>query len=261
MVMGVFLFLLTGVVFASTCEIKYFFKDRERGWFWRNLCIEEERKGGKKKEGKDLTVKIPWDRLDEMKPSEIRKLREEALEIAVANPTYENVRELYRLHVWMLRKSERFQRTADLVVMTDPVVAGFVGKVADAKPARVAHLSARRDEMYRKVVSYRKRAGLLIAVTNTCPYCRALKDMIRLYFLPRTGWSVKYIDIEKNPGFARNLQVYTVPDIFLAVMGEKPFILRIATGFVSYETLIERIYTGLEIYEKGGLKYEEVSAQ
>ncbi len=260
MVMGIFLFFLTGVVFANTCEVKYFFRDRERGWFWKNLCIGEERRGERKEE-KHLTVRIPWEKLDRMKPSEIRKLREEALETAVANPTYENVREFYRLQVWMLRKSRRFQRMADLVVMTDPVVAGFAGMIADAKPARIAYLSGRWDEMYDKVVSYREKAGLLIAVTDTCPYCRALKDMIRMYFLPRTGWSVKYIDIEKNPGFAENMQVYAVPDIFLAVMGKKPFVLRVATGFVSYETLIERIYTGLEIYEKGGLKYEEVFVQ
>ena len=258
----ILLLLLSGLVFGATCEVENFFRDRERGWFWKNLCVEEERIKGEEREEEKLVVRIPWDKLGKMKPSEIRKLREEALEIAIANPTYENVREFYRLQVWMLKKSERFQKVANLVVMTDPEIASFVGMIADTKPSRVAYLSAEREKMYKKVLSYRDRAGLLVAVKKGCPYCKAFKDMVRTYFIPRTGWSIKYIDVDENPGFAVNLQVYAVPDIFLAVMGEEPFVLRIATGFVSYETLIERIYTGLEIYERGGLKHEvsEVSA-
>lgn len=254
--------LLSGFAFADACKVEYFFRDRERGWFWKNLCIEEEeKKEEERKEEKPLTVRIPWEKLDRMKPSEIRKLREEALEIAVANPTYENVRELYRLQVWMLKKSERFRRMVDLVVMTDPVVAGFAGMIADTKPSRIAYLSARRDEIFRKVLSYRNRAGLLVAVSKRCPYCMAFKNMAETHFIPRTGWRIRYIDIDENPGFAKNMQVYAVPDIFLAVMGEKPFVVRIATGFVSYETLMERIYMGLEIYEKGGLGDEKTSAR
>ncbi len=255
----VFLLLFAGVVFANTCEVRYFFKDRERGWFWKNVCVEEEKKK-EKEEKEDLVVRIPWNKLDQMKPSEIRKLGEKAREIAVANPTYENVKEYYRLQVWMLKKAEKFQKVASLVTMTDPEVASFAGMIADTKPSRTAYLSAEREKMYRKVLSYKDRAGLLVAVKKGCPYCKAFKDMVRTYFIPRTGWSIKYIDIEENPGFAVNLQVYAVPDIFLAVMGEKPFVLRIATGFVSYETLIERIYMGLEVYEKGGLKHEVSSA-
>ena len=258
------LFLLAGVAFGTTCEVKYFFKDRERGWFWRNLCVEEKKeKGEKKEEKRKLIVHIPWNRLDRMKPSEIRKLWEEAREIAVANPTYKNVKELYSLHVWMLKKSEKFQKVASLVAITDPEVASFAGTIADTTPARMAYMSEKWKKMYRKVLSYKDRAGLLVAVKKGCSYCKAFKNMASTYFIPQTGWSIKYIDIEENPGFAVNLQVYAVPDIFLAVMGEKPFVLRIATGFVSYETLVERIYTGLEIYERGGLKHEvsEASAR
>ena len=252
------LFLLAGAVFGGICEVKYFFKDRERGWFWKNLCIEKEgmEKETKKENKEKFVVHIPWDKLDKMKPSEIKKLREEALEIAVANPTYENVKEYYKLQVWILKKSEKFQKMASLVVMTDPEVASFAGMIADTKPSRVAYLSAEWERMYKKVLSYKNRAGLLVAVKKECPYCKAFKDMADAYFIPRTGWSIKYVDIGENPVFATNLQVYAVPDIFLAVMGEKPFVLRIATGFVSYETLIERIYMGLVIYEQGGLNHE-----
>lgn len=252
---------LAGIVFAQDCRVENFFRDRERGWFWRNVCLEEEAKKKKKEKEEKMVVVIPWDRLGEMKPSEVRKIYEKALDVAVANPTYENVRELKRLEVWMLKKASKFQEVATLVAMTDPEVASFAGMIASTTPGRMAYMKERSEEIYGKVLSYRDRAGLLIAVREGCSYCRALKEMIATYFVPGTGWSVRYVDIDRNPAFAENMQVYAVPDVFLAVKGEKPFVLRIATGYVSYDTLLERIYVGLKIYEQGGLSHaEEVSS-
>lgn len=253
--MIILLFLTAGLVFGSTCEVKYFFKDRERGWFWKNVCIEEEnRKEEKEKKKEYEIVRIPWDKLDGMKPSEIRKLREKALEIAVSNPTYENVKELYRLHVYMLKRARKFQEMATLVAMTDPEVSAYGGVIPVSKMGRDIYFGIKRENIYRKILSYKDRAGLLIAVTETCPYCKAFKRIVDLYLIPETGWSVKYVDINENPGFARNLGIRSVPDIFLVVMDEKPFVMRIGTGYMAYDMLLERIYRGLEVYERGGLE-------
>jgi len=250
------LIVLLGFLFAygsDPCKREWFFTDKEKGWFWKNVCIEKkERKEEKKKEGEKV-VKIPWDRLDEMTPSQIRKLRDKVLEIAVMNPTYENVKEYKRLELYIVKKADRFQRVAQLVAMTDPEIASYGGMIPSETPSRVVYAKEKRARILKKLSQYRNRAGLLIAVRKTCPYCRVLKEVIAMYFIPRTGWSVKYVDIDENPGFAYNMNVYAVPDIFLAVMDEKPFVLRIATGSVSYGELIERIYMGLEVYEKGGL--------
>jgi len=252
------LILLVSIVFAQECRVENFFRDRERGWFWRNVCLEEKEK---KEKEEPLAVKIPWDRLEGMKPSEIKELRDKALEVAVANPTYENVREFYRLQIWMLKKAEEFQDMVQLVTMTDPELASFSGMIPSTTPSRIAYFDARQEKVMRKIFSYRDRAGLLVAVKEGCIYCGAFMRVLEEYFIPGTGWSVRYIDIDRNPGFAVNMRVYAVPDVFLAVMGEKPFVLRIATGFVTYDVLLERIYRGLEIYEQGGLSHEKVSAR
>jgi len=250
--------LLLGMVIVSValgsnpCETKWFFSDREKGWFWKNLCVkkkEEERD----KEKKDNEAAVPWEKLDEMMPSELKKLREKVLETAVKNPTYGNVLALKKLELYMLKKAEDFRKMWALVTISDPEVASYVSAHPTAEPARRVYLLTKEEEVKEKLESYKNRAGLLIAVRKTCPYCHELDRMIRTFFIPRTGWSVQYIDIDEKPGFARNMNVYAVPDIFLAVMGEKPFVVRIATGYVTYSELIERILMGLEVYEKGGL--------
>lgn len=253
--------LLAGLVFADECKVENFFKDRERGFFWKRVCLEKEEekkdkkeKKEKKEEKKELVVRIPWNELDKMKPSEIRKIAEEAREIAIANPTYENVREYYRFQVWMLKKASKFQEMAYLVAMTDPYVASYAGMIPNDFLGRTAYLSSEWQKKYNKVVAYRDRAGLLVAVKKGCPYCEVFKQVLEMHFIPQTGWAVKFVDVDENPNFARNLQIFGVPDTFLVVKGDKPFILRIATGPLSYEALVERVYWGLEVYEKGGLR-------
>lgn len=252
----IFSLALAGTVFASDdpCKIKPFFKDREKGWFWKKMCI-----GREEKELRKTKVIVPWDRIDKIKPSELRKIYTEALDVAIANPTYENVREVKRLEMYMTKKARKYQEVASLVVMTDPELAAYTGMIASQTPARIAYMETKQEEIYRKLVRYRQKAGLIVAVRKGCSYCRAFKQMVATYFIPRTGWSVKYVDIDENPNFARNMSVYAVPDVFLAIKEEKPFIVRIATGYVSFNELIGRIYTGIKVYEQGGLSYGEVA--
>jgi len=237
--------------FAIKCEVRDFYLDRERGWFWNRVCIEEERK--EKEREVEKVVRIPWDRLGEMTPSEIKKLREEALEIAVMNPTYENVKELKKLELYIMKRSEKFQQVATLVYMTDPEIASYVADVPISTAGRIEKFSHMWDEIYRKLAEYRDRAGLIVAESKTCPYCKKQKEVLELMFKSRTGWAIRYVDIEENPAFAVRMSVYAVPDIFVAIRGRERFLMRVATGFISLDELVMRVYRAIEIYEGGGL--------
>lgn len=248
------LLLLASVSFASPCKVENFFGDRERGWFWRNVCLEEEKKEEKKpKKKEEKVVVIPWSRLKDMTAKEIRELMTNTLEVAVTNPTYENVREYLRLQKWVLERSRKFQEVASLVNMTDPELSSYVGKIPSSKVAKDVYMSETQERMRKKLDEYRDRAGLLVAVSERCGYCKAFKRMAKLFFVPNTGWKIKYIDVDEYPAFAYRMQVSSVPDIFLAVMGQEPFVIRIGTGYLTETELIERVYRGIQIYEQGGL--------
>ena len=242
--------LLTSLGFAVCSPTKNFFHERERGWFWKEVCKEEtqeEHKEEKKEEPLKLgtEVKIPWDKIETMHPDEIRKIQKEAQAIAIMHPTYENVKEYKKLMMWISEKSREYAKMDYLVSKTESQISSYLAERPSAPWARRAYFKTKFKNMEEIIAKYKDKAGLVIFETATCPYCKRQKPIIKR-FTEKYGWEVKWVEITERPVAARRLQVNTVPDIFLVLNREgKAVWQRIATGLQTLSSLEKQIIWGL----------------
>lgn len=248
--------LIASFVWASCKPTKNFFEDRERGWFWKEVCTQEVKKKEKKEKKLPKKVIIPWSKLNDMSPDEIKKLVKEAESIAIMHPTYENVREYKRLLLWIANKAREYAKVDYLVSMTDPEIASWLAERPYTPYARRAYFKAKEkkvDEILRK---YKDKAGLVIFKKEGCPYCERQKFVIKL-FKQKYHWEVKWVDVYEAPNAVEKLQVNSVPDIFLVLnKNGKPVWQRIATGLQTLDKLKKQIVWGL--YVLGEVKDEEL---
>jgi len=250
------LLLLTGLVWGACIPTKDFFNDRERGWFWKEVCVEK--KGKKKKEKKKLSTKvvIPWDKLDKMSPNEIKKLVKKAESIAIMHPTYENVREYKKLLLWIAKKAREYAKVDYLVSMTDPEIASWLANRPYTPFARRAYFKVRKKKIDEILGRYKEKAGLVIFKKEGCLYCERQRFIVKL-FKQKYGWEVKWVDVYEAPNAVRKLEVSAVPDIFLVLNKDgKAIWQRIATGLQTLNKLTEQIVWGL--YVLGEVKDEEL---
>jgi len=238
--------LLTGIVWGMCQDSGDFFNERERGWFWKEVCVEKE-KEDKKEEKPPTKVVVPWHKLDEMSPDEVKELVEKAKSIAIMHPTYENVREYKKLLLWIAQKAKEYAKVDYLVSMTDPEIASWLADRPHTPYARKAHLKVKKQRIEEILKRYKDKAGLVVFKKEGCPYCERQKPIVKL-FQERYGWEVKWVDVSEFPNTATKLQVRAVPDIFLVLNRDgKAMWQRIGTGLQTLGRLTEGVIWGLHI--------------
>lgn len=259
----VFLFLLTlvSLSFSQECKpVRDYYQDRERGWFWREVCVKEEKKKEEKKKEERKTeyktipnkVRIPWDKIDQLDPEEIAKLEKESRKIAIMYPTEENVREYYRLQRYILTKSREFAVQIGAVSRTEPALF----QRPQYPVVREIWYEEKQKKMQEVFTFYRNKAGIVAIGQRDCPYCIAFEPVLR-EFGGETGWQVRMVYMEDNPQLAINLGTQLTPDIFLVVnTGSGNRWERIGSGFMPLDELKKSVLFGL--YRLGELKDESL---
>lgn len=254
--------LLLGVVYGRECRPSTdYWQDRERGWFWKEVCVErkEERKEKKKESKKEerrilqkTRVEIPWDIIDRLDTEEIAKLEEESRKIAIMYPTEENVREYYRLQRYIVQKARNFALQIGAVSRGEPAMF--------QRPQYPVVRELQWEERQRKLSEvfsrFRNRAGIVVVSQKDCPYCQAFSPVLRA-FAEDTLWQTREIYMEENPQLAVNLGTELTPDIFLVINrnGRNEWH-RIGSGFMPLEELKRSVLFGL--YRLGEIRDERL---
>lgn len=257
-----FILLLLSIAFAQEeCRpYQEYYKDSERGWFWKEVCQKKEVKKEKekkeeKKEEKELpsVVSIPWDKIDRLDPSEIAKLEEKSRKIAIMYPTEHNIREYRKLIYWIQTKAKTFTFAYYKDMKTNPL--GDVQKYSFT-PVRIAMYEWRKEKYNDVFERYRDRAGIVVLEDRDCPYCQAFKTVLSTFRRER-GWDVKEIYVDERPDLAQRLGTQMVPDVFLVLKTSEGFRWqRIGAGAMSLDELEDSIIFGL--YNLGEIKDERI---
>ncbi|MFN3263302.1 MAG: conjugal transfer protein TraF [Aquificaceae bacterium] len=263
MVVLFLLLTLTSVVLSGECrKVENYWLDRERGWFWKEVCEpkKEEKKEAKREEKKEKTLRelssnrvvIPWDRIERLDPEEIAKLEQKSRKIAIMYPTEENVREYYKLQRFIVEKSRNFALQVGVVSRTMPAMF--------QRPQYPVVRELQWEERQRKLSEvfsrFRNRAGIVVVSQKDCPYCQAFSPVLRA-FAEDTLWQTREVYMEENPQLAVNLGTELTPDIFLVINrnGRNEWH-RIGSGFMPLEELKRSVLFGL--YRLGEIRDERL---
>lgn len=242
--------LLPLKTFALKCDDSTeYYVDSERGWYFREVC-KEIPKDNESSEKSFIALqkdfKIPWDKLDEMDPSEIDQLHNIALKIAVQNPDDpEKVIEHKKLLKWIVTRAIDYQTTHDQVVRTNTELSKWASARPTSSIGRKELILKKRLLREKYLEDYRNQAGLAIITQPRCSACKAQKPILKR-FSERTGWSYAEFNIYSIPASVKKLGVSTTPDIFLIFNDNgKALWQRIASGMQTELQIEEAIMFGL----------------
>ncbi|NBS15772.1 MAG: conjugal transfer protein TraF [Gammaproteobacteria bacterium] len=230
-----------------------FFRDKERGWFWREEIIESPPSKPKKEAQTPPTSpqRIPED----PKPLSVAWLRKN-LEVyrdqAIDAPTPENVAAYFYLQRVMMDKAHRFTDVAHEVVISDPRLDENVRRPISSFAVQAANREATKTSQD-SLSLIAKSTGILFFFRSDCTYChlqspllKVLEDRygfkiypVSLDGLPMPGGL--YPDFHHDQGQAAQLGVQATPALFLLNPPGK--ILPLAQGVLSLDDLTNRILT------------------
>lgn len=264
-------FFLLAAVFASLLQgeckqPKQFWQDRQRGWFYKDYCEpikdenttktpEQPKSETKKLKSLPKQVSIPWNKLNDMHPDDLKALNDEATNIAFMYPTKENLKSFRMYQKWYTDKADQFAKLAGYERRSDPELASWAAEVPTSGIARGEEISEGLREKVQIISSFSNIAGIVVVTQRGCGFCERQMPLLEK-LKQETGMSYKELDKDNRPMVAAKLGVATTPDIFLIVTRNgQPKWQRIGSGLLTYNELKQAVLFGL--YALGELKNDK----
>jgi conjugal transfer pilus assembly protein TraF len=258
-------------------SLGYYKDDRRKGWWWyedpekkkaeekKEVKQEESRKEEQKKEEakkeepkKEEEVIKPlheysYEELLRMPVDKFKKIYEYYENLAVSNPTEENLYYFYNILDVARKKALLFTTQAMYVWQKYPELS-----TAKDVPTVVPGMYAKREAMSQEIDSYvngkRGDYGLVVFVSERCPYCQAQLGIINT-FIKNYGWEVKIVNTDYDKKAVSVFGIETVPTIILVSKRTGEWF-PLSSGVIALSEIKERIYLAVRKIE-GDLQPEK----
>lgn len=229
-----------------------YLKQRERGWFWYEpVPIPEAKKPepDKKPEPQMSATPSPYDDPEAAMKAYQKKL-EDSRNLAILDPTPNNVKSYMRLQKEAMNRSGLFADTWRRVLWENPELDESF-KSPMGKAGMDVHKRLVREGKEQAVSALAQTDGIFFFFRNDCPYCHAQAPILKS-FASRYGISVIPISLDglglpeyPNPsadiGWADRLGVSGTPAMFMVNPGTGE-VVPLAYGVISEEEIKDRIY-------------------
>lgn len=229
-------------------------RDPERGFHWYPPPPRAKPRTDKRSEQTTHTPQSP-PRLEDIR--DIEALRAEVkrrLEVAVMDPTQDNVRDYLEANTFLMRKSALFADQWRRVVWANPEFDYNTVNPA-ANFAQVELKTARRYEEERTLRELARDYGLIVFVRSDCPFCRLQAPVLRglsarvgLEVLPVSLDGVptaEYPDARPDGGMSRVLTggagVRAVPSLYLVSRRDRSTVF-LGAGVMSADEIAMRAH-------------------
>ncbi len=240
MIAGVLLLTAQAVV-VSAGE-----KTQKRGYWWYmdEPHEEAEQTVTEHPERKVLPPPPPRDELMAMHPDELSQLQQDYLEQAVWRPTPEHVRDYYIVQDVIRRKALAYMAVSGLVLLQHPELN--VGKASPiTNPGQKASTRLRQRLHANALSRYRGQYALVLFSRADCDYCAVQREALAR-FQERHGWTVKEVDIQRNPRSGERFGVDYTPMTVLIERGSEHW-MPVAVGVESVPVIEANSYRGIRL--------------
>lgn len=190
-----------------------------------------------------------------MHPDQFLELAENVKKQAVQRPTEENVKNYYEVQEVARKKALAFTNVAQYVWQKYPELS-TKKDYPITTPGNLSRVAQISNERQRKLQESRNDFAMVYFSQHGCSYC-AEQGKILEWFSKTTGWQVKEVNIQENPGFASKFNIETTPTIILIQKG-KPDYFPVSAGVISSEEIEDKTYRAVRLL-KGEITPEEYS--
>lgn len=204
----------------------------KQGWYWYKA--EKKSKDKEKVEKKDTVRLNPWT----MPAKDFKKMLNDTLDMAVTEPTVENVTRYVELQDIARKKALAFTNVFQLVVQANPQYS-TLSQNPTIRPGIKALTVMRREEVSTCIDNATGDFALLYFYRPDCHFC-AVQNSILAFFTDNRPWLVKKVNIYEHPEAALRFNVTTVPYILL-VSREFGEYMPVSVGVVSLNDFEDRL--------------------
>jgi len=227
---------------------KIYSEAKQKGWWWyeKEKVKPEEKKPVEKEVTKhripdidNYTIEKLWD----MHPDDFQALLMDFQKEAVRDPTEKNVRDYYVMQDIARRKALAFTHVAGYVMQKYPRLNVASAAPMNA-PGRNATIKARHEDSVKVLRDNKDDFALLYFTAPGCKYCDA-QNGILVYFVQRTGWNVKKIDVQERPDLAGRFGIQVTPSIVLIYKNSGDFF-PVSAGVMDVATMELNLARGVQ---------------
>jgi len=234
---------------AAPIQARPFYSEHAQGWFWYH---DPAPLPSPSKELDDKSnIAIPKYAQATQALEAYKKDLSDKKNLALMNPTYENVSAYMQAQKEMIAKAEHFSNLWQKVVLTTPEL-NYERVYPTAQYARHAQEDMEHQQREARIKALSQTHGLFYFFKQSCQYCQTFAPIVRA-FSEKYGWSVMAISLDggssthfetvvPDNGIAAFLNIQAVPALvaFNAVTQE---MIPISYALVSLDQLEQNLMT------------------
>lgn len=242
-----YLFILIALILNAHAE--GFFNEKSKGWHWYQRAVGSIKD---KEDVKPTTARQTPPTREEKKPktakqrmNEIREELEEALSVAILDPTPAHVRTYQRLQQRWVNQSQLFSKVWMRNLIQHPSMDETVKNPTTQFGIQVKQ-AADQLRLQEKIHAFSKTHGLFFFYQGKCKFCQAMAQIL-LSLREKYGWHVvgisqdgtilpEFPDSKKENGISEAWGIQGVPAIFV-VQPDTEVAKPIAYGLQSLEQI------------------------
>jgi conjugal transfer pilus assembly protein TraF len=218
--------------------------EAKRGWWWYEDPPAQEGKKGPEKEVASAPPAYTPEELWNLHPDAFQEYAEGVKKEAVRDPSEAKVKHYYEVQEVARKKALAFANASEYIWQKHPELT-VAKDYPVAAPGRNALTRQQVEERDRVIRSAREDFALLYFHSLGCSFCTEQEGILG-YFLGKFGWTVKRIDIDREPATAGRFNIVTTPTLLLIHRGT-PDSLPISAGVASATEIEEKLYRGIRL--------------
>ena len=218
-----------------------FSKKHAEGWHW----YEDKKKNEEKEE--DKIMPAPENATEKLE--RLKKIVKERLDVAIDNPTSENLKAYMEAQKVVIDKSHIFSNNWQRVLFTNPHLDETITNPVN-QAANHIYLDKQKESKFNKIKGLANDYALIYFYKGSCPYCESFSPLVNR-FSQKYNWNVMAISLDGNispefpssktdNGIATKLGIDVVPAL-IALHPSSQNIIPLAYGMVSETDIEDRI--------------------
>ena len=251
--------MVAALLSVSVTASAGYYTDSAKGWWWYQKEPVKKAEQPEKKQKpatralsfKEYTYEQIW----EMHPDQFQEFAEVLKKKAVQNPSEENVKEYFEVQEIARKKALAFANVAQYVWQKYPELT-TKKDYPITTPGNLARMAQITEERQRTLRDNRDDFALIYFQRPDCSYC---DEQVRIldWFTNETGWTVKRVNTQENPGLAAKFNVEITPTLILIQKGNQEY-LPVSAGVISADEIEDKAYRAIRLL-KGEISPEEYS--
>jgi conjugal transfer pilus assembly protein TraF len=190
-----------------------------------------------------------------MYPDQFQEFADAIKKQAVQKPSEENVKNYYEVQEVARKKALAFTNVAQYIWQKYPELSTRKDYPITT-PGNLARVAQINDERQRKLQENQDEFAMVYFSRPDCSYCGEQSKILD-WFTKTTNWTVKTVNINKNPGLAAKFNIETTPTIIIIQKGNQDYF-PVSVGVISADEIEDKTYRAVRLL-KGEITPEEYS--